>query len=69
MSAVDAMLAKLANRGRSRGYVTQIPEVTAIFAELTPRLSASVIETYDDGDLISIEITVGFSLSHPRSRS
>ena len=63
MSAIDAMIEKLDNRGRNRGYVTHTPEVTAILAELTPRVSASVIETEDDGDMIGVQIIVRFHLS------
>lgn len=64
MTALQTMVEKLDTRDRdSAGYVTNVREVQAILGELSPGVTASVIEANTYGkDSISVEIKVRLTL-------
>lgn len=64
-SALEEMIRKLDNRvGGAGGYVTNTPEIQAILSEITSLVPASVVDRTRDsnGNIISVEIRIGFSL-------
>lgn len=64
MTALKAMVEKLDTRKPdSDGYVTNLREIQAILNELSPNVTASVVEanTYGD-DSISVKLTVRLTL-------
>ena len=63
-SALKTMAEKLDKRSMGdRGYVTNLPELQAILAELSPLVSVNIIETrtVSRKDL-SVEIRLGFTV-------
>lgn len=63
-TALKAMVEKLDTRNKnSEGYTTFLPEVQAILNELSPNVSASVVEGHTYGsDSISVKLTLHFTL-------
>jgi hypothetical protein len=63
MTALKTMVEKLDTRQPdSSGYVTNGHEVRAILDELSPNVTASVVETSAYGSDISVTLTLRFTL-------
>lgn len=64
MSALSEMVDKLDNRRpNTAGYVTGVPELQAILAELSPLVPVGIyLDALQYGDDVSVTIRVGFSL-------
>jgi hypothetical protein len=63
-AALATMISRLENRPADHeGYVTDLAEVKRIAAELTEKVPASLILQEDDGDMVSVRITLYFAVA------
>jgi hypothetical protein len=67
MSALERMVYQLENpRPGSAGYVTALPELSAILSELSPLVSVGIkLSELQYGDDVSVTITLGFTIVRP----
>lgn len=61
---LKSLISKLENRRPdSRGYITCGPEAVDILNHLSTLVPVGIYVTSDDGDMMGIEIKIGFHLS------